>query len=254
MFAFQHCWTEYEVFAQLSTHNLPVVQSNQCHLFPWTTTHAVSTVAAKRISHLWIWRIKMMQLLYLLCTLEGCSAVEMATSISKLGLTWALVKMNIFGLPTVDIWKTNENQNVGTLEECVQSKKKILFSVIQMHSTKQGLCYKLWSSQENLNNLWLVPFAVFFLYLATYGEISLNYSSRNQLLSPWLKKTVCWPSWVNKKRWWYKFKKNKKNSQMAVDINANLEKLWQFQCHFNWQSWSWQKKQHVVIVGQHELF
>lgn len=66
----------------------------------------------------------MMQLLFLLCTLEGWSAVEMATSISKLGLTWALVKMNIFGLPTVDIWKTNENQNVGTFGEVCTVKNK----------------------------------------------------------------------------------------------------------------------------------
>jgi len=73
-----------------------------------------------------------------------------------------------------------------------------------MHSTKQGLRYKLWSSQEYLNNSWLVPFVVFFLYLATYGEISLNYSSRNQLLSPWLKNknkktnSVDLPEWTRK--------------------------------------------------------
>jgi len=179
----------------------------------------------------------------------------MATSISKLGLSWALVKINIFDLPTVDIWKTKTKNKWEP--KCVvknkMRKKKILFSVIQMHSTKQGLRYKLWSSQEYLNNSWLVPFVVFFLYLATYGEISLNYSSRNQLLSPWLKNKNKKTNSVDLPEWTRKGDANKKNSQTAVD-NANLEKLWQFQCHFNWQFWSWQKKQHVVIAGQHELF
>lgn len=206
MFTFQHCWTEYEVFAQLSTHNLPVVLSNQCHLFPWTTTHAVSTVAAKRISHLWIWCIKMMQLLYLLCTLEGCSAVEMATSISKLGLTWALVKMNIFGLPTVDIWKTNKQMRTkmwALLERCVQSKTRREKNKSSSQWYKCTQPSRAYATSYGLHRrTWITcTICSIFLYLATCGEISLNYSSRNHLLSPWLKKkTVCWPSWVNKKR------------------------------------------------------
>lgn len=134
MFTFQHCWTEYEVFAQLSTHNLPVLQSNQCHVFPWTMTHAVSTVAAERNRNLWISCIK---LCYYCIPCVRWKVVELLkwqpafqslvwTPQFILNIIW---KWTVVGYLT---WKKNESERepkCGLLENCVdrQDKKNIPF-------------------------------------------------------------------------------------------------------------------------------
>lgn len=81
----------------------------------------------------------------------------------NLNIIWKLTVVGYLTWKKKWKWERTKMWALGELCRQTRQKKTFLFAVTQMYLTKQALCYKLWSSQEKLNNLWLVPFASFYI-------------------------------------------------------------------------------------------